>query len=157
MKIRLNPNREAGVAIVAWLLVVLFVIFIIIIFGVAYTCIKTIQKIVPPPDPDPDGRIHMPVVGDKYGGGTVTGYAPPPHLTVQDIEQSAPPGFAISRVYIFADNSPRPAAWTNCIWQGDLLDVTNAIGSNGLPMEFWPAGQMPSQRFYNIVVSNSNQ
>ncbi len=152
---KIMPNRRRGFAAIAWLLVVFFIVFVIIIFGVAYTCIKTIQRIVPPPDKDQDGTVHMPGIGDKYQGGTVTGYAPPPHDAPQYLTDIATNGFTLHWVYIFASDQPRPSAWTNCIWNGDLSTVSNAFGSNGLPMEFWPAGQMPAARFYNIVLSNS--
>lgn len=155
MKITLD--RKGGFAAAGWILLIFFVIFIIVIFGVAYTIIRTFQKIVPPPPPDDDGLIHMPAIGSGYLGGVVQGYVPPPHFSPQYLQAAAPPGFTISRVYIFADDSPRPSAWTNCIWAGDLTNVQSAFGSNGLPMESWPAGQMPPQRFYNIIVSNSNQ
>ena len=150
---RIIPNRRRGFTAIAWLLVVFFIVFIVIIFGVAYTCIKTIQRICPPPDKDADGTVHMPAIGDKYQGGTVTGYAPPPH-SLDEVQPPPADLFTVHWVYIFASDQPRPSAWTNCIWNGDLLDLTNQIGPNGLPMELWPAGQMPDRRFYNIVVSN---
>ncbi len=145
---RIIPNRRRGFAALAWVLVVFFIVFIVIIFGVAYTCIKTIQRICPPPDKDADGTVHMPAIGDKYQGGTVTGYAPPPHA-VDQLE--APPAdlFTVHWVYIYADNSPRPAAWTNCIWNGPLGSEPDVF-----TLESWPVGQMPAQRFYNKIISN---
>lgn len=154
---KIKPNAQAGLLAASWILLIFFIIFVIFILGIAYTVIRTFQKIVPPPPPDDDGIIRMPPVGAGYGGGVVGGYAPPPHFSPQYLQDAAPPGFTVNRVYIFADNSPRPASWTNCIWSGDLADVTNVMGSNGLPVESWPLGQMPAQRFYNIVVSNSSQ
>jgi hypothetical protein len=52
-------------------------------------------------------------------------------------------------VYIFTDNSPRPAAWTNCIWNGPLGSEPDVF-----TLESWPVGQMPAQRFYNKIISN---
>ena len=149
---QIKTNSRAGVAGVAWLLLVFFVLFVIFILGVAYTVVRTFQKIVPPPPPDDDGVSHVPPVGGQYQGGVVKAYVPPPHETTFD---PPPAGFTVHWVYIFADNSPRPPAWTNCIWNGDLANVQEAMGTNGLPLELWPDGQVPSQRFYNIVVSNS--
>lgn len=153
MKLTTNPRmRLRGQVVAAWLLVVFFLIFVVIIFGVAYTCIKTIKRIVPPPPPDDKGWV--PGIGDKYQGGIVTAYVPPPHAT-DDASPTYPPGFEVKEVRIFSSDRAYPGNdwphWTNMIWNGPLDQVTNQMSSNGIPMELWPQGQQPDRRFYNIV------
>lgn len=153
MKILLPRRSERGFASTLWVMVIAFLIFIIVIGSVVITLCRTIKRICPPPKPDENG--YTPGIGDAYMGGVIDSYVPPPHFTPQYLQDAAPPGFTIHHVYIFAADSPRPPAWTNCIWNGALDSVTNAFGTNGLPMESWPAGQMPMQRYYNVVLSNS--
>lgn len=151
MKIRLNPNRKR-MGIVLWVLIVIFVIFVVIVVGIALAMIKAINKIVPPPPP-PDNVYPMP--GDPYGGGITVGYAPPPDGSADYVTtpffKVAKDGSTGKTFYIYAGDWPTGESMTNLIWSGSLDDLTNAIGTNGLPLEQFPEGQMPPHRFYNFM------
>ena len=150
MKPILNRNRGRQ-GIVLWVLVVIFVIFVVIVGGIALSMIKALQKLVPPPPP-PDNVY--PVPGDPYGGGITVGYAPGPDGPADYQPQSELPKDTSTNsktFYIYAGDWPTPESMTNLIWSGSLDDLTNQIGTNGLPLEQFPAGQQPPHRFYNIM------
>jgi hypothetical protein len=139
------PNkrlRQQG--IVLWILILIVVMFILIIGGIFYTVVKNLYKLVPPPPPDDNGVVNYPLPGTHYGGGVVVG--PQPHLDLYVPITNGP----VAMCYIMADDLPNPTVWTNCIWYGAFDDLTNQMGTNGLPLEKWPEGQMPPHRFYNI-------
>ena len=149
MKIRLNPNRWRR-GIVLWVLILVFVIFVVIVAGIAWAMIKALQKIVPPPPP-PDNVYPMP--GDPYGGGITIGYAPDPGATANEILNylNRPKDTSTNKTYyIYAGDWPTAESMTNLLWSGSFNDLTNQIGTNGLPLEQFPDG-MPPHRFYNIM------
>lgn len=150
MKIRLNPNRWRR-GIVLWVLILVFVIFVVIVAGIAWAMIKALQKIVPPPPP-PDNVY--PVPGDPYGGGITIGYGPPPEgSSLYRPEEEAPKDTTASTnktFYIFAGDWPTADSMTNLIWSGSYDDLTNQFNSNGIPIEKFTNGT-PPHRFYNIM------
>jgi len=150
MKLTLNPKRKlSGAALAIWLILLIFVLFIVIVGGIAITMVKTLKKIVKQPPPDDQGWV--PGRGSLYGGGIVIGYTNGPGFQAR-----TPTGFTVTNVMIYASDELYPgndlAHWTNCIWTGPLDQLETAIGTNGMPLESWPDGQQPRQRFYNFVV-----
>lgn len=144
MKITLNRRHESAVAL--WVVIVIMVIFVIVIGSIFIICCHAIQKIVPPPPPDDDGKVPALHIGDKYSGGTITGFLP--HFDNFTSNASA---VAVTNVLVFAADTPNPDQWTNLVFAGQLSDMTNTVTLEQF------SNVIPAQRYYNIVVSNSNQ
>lgn len=159
MKIQLNPNRHRE-GVVIWLVIAVLVFAIVIIGIMAYLSVKTIHKVVPCPPPDQDNHGSEPIIGDTYAGGIVTGYTNQYHEPWVDSTNygAAPqdvPNTSNLTAYIFAADRPDVPVWTNCIWSGPWDELTNQIGTNGLPIEQWTNGTQPRQRFYNFAIQTN--
>lgn len=147
MKITLNPNRHRR-GITLLVLILVFVIFLVVIGGIAIIMIQAVKKLVPPPK-DPDGVTYYPRVGSKYAGGTVIGTGTPKVAVTNSPGQWS--------IYICADDSPNPAAWTNVIWWNTWTDwntfqsdLGNLTVSNLQSMDPACVTNAP-HRFYNIL------
>lgn len=133
--------------------------FVVVIAYIGYLFLQTIQKLIPPPPGTSQnnwlGNIYP--VGTPYGGGLVTGCYPVfDGSSVRPDLAQPPPGFIVNNVYIYASDVPNPTMWTNLLITVPFYQLNAVLGGNGLPVENWPDGQMPSQRFYNFVVDGVN-
>lgn len=150
MRTKIDPRRRmAGYGIAAWLVLLIFLVFILYIGGLTYTIVKTVKRIVPPPAPDEKGWV--PKIGDNYQSGVVVGLTNPPSGKIVETATSPP-----IQVYIYADSTPCPVEWTNLIWSGPLDSLDSVIGTNGLPLENLGSNP-PAMRFYNICVQTNAQ
>lgn len=131
---RIKPQQNRAIAI--WVMIVVMLIFIVVIGGIFYIFCKAINKLVPPPAPDPDGHVQTLHIGDKYQGGTVTGWAPHSGSLT-----------GATNVLVYASDSPGPA-WTNLVATQVLVGETNVF----LIEQFT---NPPGARFYNLVLSNT--
>jgi hypothetical protein len=157
MKILFNPRRRQS-AQTLWIIILVVVLFVVVIGYVAYLFWQAVQKLCPPPDTNQGTWIGLSYpVGSTYDGGFVQGYYPVfDSSSVRADLAAPPPGFIVNNVYIYAADVPNPPAWTNLIMTIPYSQLNTVLGGNGLPVENWPVGQMPSQRFYNFVVDGVN-
>lgn len=152
MKLKLNSRRDQ--ATVVLLIIIVMVIFLVVILGVAYMMVKAIKKIKRPP-PDSSGWSHPPGLGSWYDGGVVAAYVgspdPIPFNTNGDV--ILPSGFVVDTILIYAADVPNPPAWTNLVFSVPFEQLPTVLDENGLPMEQFPDGNKPPQRYYNIMAS----
>lgn len=157
----LKQQRQRGLFGMVWAIIILFIVFIIIIGGIAYTMVKTIKKCVPPPPPDEDGNVVIPPLGSRYMGGTVVGYTPPPHYVDNVVIPPPNPRFNATNVEIYASPTPMPGddpRWTNLVYVGPLDPNADITITNLLLMEKWKwTNTPPPQRFYNIKFVEFNK
>jgi hypothetical protein len=146
MNLRLNPHRGQRGAV--FLLIILVLVFTIVLVGVLfYVMVKAIHKIKPPPDGS-GTWTNPPKIGSRYDGGTVSGYLG----SINNIApiEDAPTNFIVDAIYIYAGDTP--VTMTNLVWGPiPFLDIDSYIDDRGIPMEQWPDGQQPGQRFYRVT------
>lgn len=146
MKILLNPHRSQCGAV--FLLIILVLVFTIVLIGVLfYVMVKSIHKIKPPPEGS-GTWTNPPKIGSRYDGGTVSGYLG----SINNIApiEDAPTNFVVDTIYIYAGDTP--VTMTNIVFGPiPFIQIDDYIDDHGLPIEEFPDGEQPAQRFYKTV------
>lgn len=147
MKLLLSHRpRQHGAVIL--LIIVVLVFFLILVGTLFYVMCKAVHKVVPPPPNEGSSFRNPPPIGSKYAGGTVQQYVGSVNNLLP--VDYAPTNFCVDTIYIYAGDTP--ATMTNLVFGPiPFSDLDSYIDDRGIPMEQWPDGQQPAQRFFKVV------
>lgn len=151
MRIKLARNSNAGT--VVFLVLVVMIVFIAVVAGIVYMMIKAIHQIKTPPPDEPGGWQQPPPLASWYEGGIVDAYVGAPSVVISSMPPP-PTNFIIEAIIIYAGSDL--GSMTNLVVGPIPFSSLDNYLKNGIPMETWPDGQKPPQRFYNYVVTGHN-